>query len=222
MWWLMLLPSGRWNGHYRVAGNKLADVIANWQMLLPGVINVLFLSYGMLSRTSSHMCGRWYLPTFLFRDGLLTLINRASFIALVEVLILPSYNVDIFNTYTMTSDVKMVKYGGGGLLVFFEPLTKGSRGLSYIFIFTLHPSIFITVDDPTLLHHGVLIFRAHQEVLDGSPSLEVYLHTIVTAFVLDTFTQPLIVWNSYIGLGSVASAECSCSSFCFSGLDCST
>ena len=97
----------------------------------------------------------------------------------------------------------MVKYGGGGLLVFFEPLTKGSRGLSYIFIFTLHPSTFITVDDPTLLHHGVLIFRVHQEVLDGSPSLEVYLHTKVTAFILGTFTQPPIVWNSYIGFRSV-------------------
>ena len=97
----------------------------------------------------------------------------------------------------------MVKYGGGGLLVFFEPLTKGSRGLSYIFIFTLHPSTFITIDDPTLLHHGVLIFRVHQEVLDGSPSLEEHLHTKVTAFFLDTFTQPPIVWNSHVGFGSV-------------------
>ena len=42
MWWLMLLPSGRWNGHCRVGGIKLADVIANWQMLLPRVIIVLF------------------------------------------------------------------------------------------------------------------------------------------------------------------------------------
>ena len=41
MWWLMLLPSGRWNGHCRVGGNMLADVIANWQMLLPRVIIVL-------------------------------------------------------------------------------------------------------------------------------------------------------------------------------------
>ena len=98
----------------------------------------------------------------------------------------------------------MVKYGGRGLLVFFEPLTKSSRGLSYIFIFTLHPSTFITVDDPTLLHHGVFIFGVHQEVLDGSPSLEEHLHTIVTAFIFDTFTQPLIVWNSYVGSGSVA------------------
>ena len=38
----------------------------------------------MLSRTSSHMCGTWYLPTFLLRDGLLTLMYRASFIALLR------------------------------------------------------------------------------------------------------------------------------------------
>ena len=68
---------------------------------------------------------------------------------------------------------------------------------------TLHPATFIAIDDPTFLHHGVLIFRVHQEVLDGSPSLEVYLHTKVTAFFLDTYTQPLIVWNSYVGFRSV-------------------
>ena len=83
----------------------------------------------------------------------------------------------------MTSGVKMVKYGGGGLLVFSEPLTKGSRGLSYIFLITLHPATFITVDDPTLLHHRILIFGGHWKVLDGSTSLEVYLYTKVTAFV---------------------------------------
>ena len=42
------------------------------------------LSSEMLSRTSSHICGRWYLPTFLFKDGLLTLMYRASFIALLR------------------------------------------------------------------------------------------------------------------------------------------
>ena len=42
------------------------------------------LSSGLLSRTSSHMCGRWYLPIFLFRDGLLTLMNNASFIHLLR------------------------------------------------------------------------------------------------------------------------------------------
>ena len=41
------------------------------------------LSSEMLTRTSSHTCGRWYLPTFLFRDGSLTLMYRASLIALI-------------------------------------------------------------------------------------------------------------------------------------------
>ena len=43
-----------------------------------------------------------------------------------EVLVLPSHNVEIINTYAVTSGVKMVKCGGGGLLVFLEPLTKCS------------------------------------------------------------------------------------------------
>ena len=38
----------------------------------------------VLSRTSSHMWGRWYLPMFLLRDGLLTLIYNASLIVLLR------------------------------------------------------------------------------------------------------------------------------------------
>ena len=41
-------------------------------------------SSGVLSRTSSHMCGRWYLPMFLLRGGLLTLMNNDSFIHLLR------------------------------------------------------------------------------------------------------------------------------------------
>ena len=84
MWGLMLLPSGRWNNHYGVGVIWLADVITNWQVLLPKGYYVFSFSSGMLNRTSSHMCGRWYLPIFLFRDGLLTLIIRASLIALLR------------------------------------------------------------------------------------------------------------------------------------------
>ena len=54
--------SDRWNSH----GSTLTYVLRCW------------------NRTSSHMCGRWNLPTFLFRDGLLTLMNSASFIALLR------------------------------------------------------------------------------------------------------------------------------------------
>ena len=82
----------------------LADVIAmvvdvtttqgvcvSWQMLKPNVADGITtgqhffkLSSEMLSRTSSHICGRWYLPMFLFRDGLLTLMYRASFMVLMR------------------------------------------------------------------------------------------------------------------------------------------
>ena len=59
---------------HRVIG-VLADVIAT--------VSFHFnLSSEMLSRTSSHICGRWYLPIFLFRDGLLALMYKASFIVL--------------------------------------------------------------------------------------------------------------------------------------------
>ena len=44
---------GRWNSHCQLYGN---------------------CSSVMLTRTSSHMCGRWYLPMFLFRDGLFLLM----------------------------------------------------------------------------------------------------------------------------------------------------
>ena len=77
----MLLPSGRCYNHCRV--------VVWWQMLLPvadgkatrSITSILVLR--CLNRTSSQTCGRWYLPTFLLRDGSLTLMYRASFIVLI-------------------------------------------------------------------------------------------------------------------------------------------
>ena len=40
------------------------------------------LSSGVLNRTSSHMCGSWYLLMSLFGDGSFTLMNIASFMVL--------------------------------------------------------------------------------------------------------------------------------------------
>ena len=54
---------GRWNSHW---------------------VNALVVILMFLCNTSFHICGRWYLPMFLLRDGSLTLMNRASFIALVR------------------------------------------------------------------------------------------------------------------------------------------
>ena len=43
----------------------------------------------------------------------------------LEALVLPLHNVEVINTYAVTSGVKMVKYGRGNLLVLLEPLSKG-------------------------------------------------------------------------------------------------
>ena len=69
---------GRWNSHLVGMFSK-ADLIAWWQMLKP-LGHYFSLSSMLLIRTSSHMWGRWYLPMFLFRDGLLTLMNIYSLI----------------------------------------------------------------------------------------------------------------------------------------------
>ena len=55
-------------------GLYLADVIA---MVADGITaGQLYFNFSseMFNRTSSHVCGGWNLPTFLFRDGLLALM----------------------------------------------------------------------------------------------------------------------------------------------------
>ena len=55
-------------------GFYLADVMT---MVADGITTgqlCFNFSSEMLNRTSSHMCGRWNLPTFLFRDELLALM----------------------------------------------------------------------------------------------------------------------------------------------------
>ena len=61
----------------------VADGMATGSIVL-SIIFILFyfiLSSDMLNRTPSHIWGRWYLPMFLFRDGLLTLLFIAPFSA---------------------------------------------------------------------------------------------------------------------------------------------
>ena len=42
--------------------------------------------------------------------------------------------------------------------MFFEPLSKCYRGLSYILLITLHPTTFVAVDDPILLQHRIFVY----------------------------------------------------------------
>ena len=55
-----------------------------WQMEWPPKGVLFSLSSEVLNRASSHIWGRWYIPMFLFRDGLLTHIYNASFIVLMR------------------------------------------------------------------------------------------------------------------------------------------
>ena len=145
-----------------------------WQMEWPQV-NFLFyviLSSEVFNRTSSQMCGRWYFPMFLFRDGLLTLIYRASLMVLIRFWSSLPTILKIIYANLVTNDLIMVIYGGWDLLMFLEPLSKCSGRLSYIFFITLHPFTFISVDDPTFLQHRIFVLRGHQEFLIVTPPLK--------------------------------------------------
>ena len=148
--------------------SQVADGIAT--------VPMLFFSSGMLNRTSSHMCGRWYLPTFLFRDGSLSLMYMASFMALIR--FWSSFPTILQFSILMVwpVDVIVVIYGGWGLLMFLQPFTKSSGRLTNVLFITLHPITFILVDDTTSFQLWILIFGCHQEAFDGDTSLEVHLY----------------------------------------------
>ena len=56
---------------------QLVDVITSGRWSSHRVCFYFNFSSEVLSRTSSHICGRWYLPMFLLRDGLLTFMYSA-------------------------------------------------------------------------------------------------------------------------------------------------
>ena len=96
--------------------------------------------------------------------------------------------------------------------MFLEPFSKSSRGLSNIFLITIHPVTTISVDDSTLLLDWISIFGSHQEVLDTSASLAIHLYPKLFANVLDVLTETTIIWYHYIRLllGVVISSICWC------------
>ena len=113
-----------------------------------------------------------------------------------EVLVPSPHNTKILNSDIVTSDVVMVKYWGGGLEVFLEPLSKSSWGLSNVFLITLHPVTFVSIYDSTSLLDRILIFGSHKEVFDGGTSFKVHLHPMITVHLLEAFTEPSVTWKS--------------------------
>ena len=92
------------------------------------------------------------------------------------VLVLSPHYAEVIYANHMTRDVTMVIDGGQDLLVFFEPLSKSSGGLSYILLITIHSITLVSIDNLTLFHHRFLVLGGHQEVFDGDTSSEVDLY----------------------------------------------
>ena len=78
-WWYC--HCGRWNSHMgcNVIKADLITLVADGK-----ATRSIYFSFSsvLLIRTSCHIWGRWYLPMFLFRDGLLTFMNIDSLISL--------------------------------------------------------------------------------------------------------------------------------------------
>ena len=85
-------------------------------------------------------------------------------------------------------------------MVFLEPLSKSSGGLSYILLITLHSITFVSIDDPTLFQHWILVLGGHQKVFDGDTSSEEHLYAMFIGGSFYTFTKSLVVRYYHIGL----------------------
>ena len=189
----------------------LADVIAmvvdvtttqgvcvSWQMLKPNVADGITtgqhffkLSSEMLSRTSSHICGRWYLPMFLFRDGLLTLMYRASFMVLMRFW---SSLPNMEKLSIVTAWPEMLRWSCIGEGAFRCSLNLSSKFLADSPIYSSSNPPCMT---PTFFRDWIFILWRHEEVFDGMTSFKMYFNPIFLASSLEAFTQPLMVrYNS--------------------------
>ena len=136
---------------------------------------------------------------FLFRDGLLTLMNIDSLISLERFCSsLPTMLVKLSSDGRMTCDVTMVKDRGGGFQMFFKPLSKCSSCLSYVLPTAFQPITFVSIDYTTLFCYVVFVFWCHQFIFYGFSTLEVNLDAISFTNVLEGFTESFIIRNSYV------------------------
>ena len=94
----------------------------------------------------------------------------------------------------------MVKDWGGYLLVFFEPLCKGSRGFTNVFLITVNPATLKSIDDPTLFEDWIFILRGHQEAFDGFTSFKIYLYTMFVTGLFEALTHTLMIGYHHVGL----------------------
>ena len=108
-----------------------------------------------------------------------------------EVLVLSPHYADVIYVNHMTRDAIVVIDGGWGLLVFFEPLSKSSGGLSYILLITLHSIIFVSIDAPLFFSTGSWALGAIRRFLMVTPPLK---NTCTPCLLQVLFTLLLSPW----------------------------
>ena len=91
-------------------GSDVIEPCGGQGVTMPRCYRLYYLNFssGDLTSTSSHMCGSWYLPIFLFRDGSFTLYQYCLLDGSGNVLVLPAHYAKVVQKHLMTSDVMMV------------------------------------------------------------------------------------------------------------------
>ena len=92
----------------------------------------------------------------------------------------------------MSHLLDMCMDGRGLLQVFLLPFPQGPGCLSCVLFITCYVVALVTIDDPTLLVLGVLVFGLLEFLFDGCISLEMYLDAILTTNVLKLLAVPLV------------------------------
>ena len=151
----------------------------------------------LLIRTSSHMWGRWYLPMFLFRDGLLTLMN-IDYLINLERFCSSLPTMLKLSSVVVWPVVLLWSWIGEGSFRCSLNLSKCSSSLSCVLLITFQPVTFESIYFATLFCYVVFIFWCHPFIFYGFSTLEVYLDAISFANVLEALTKSFIVRYSYV------------------------
>ena len=142
----------------------------------------------LLIRTSSHIWGRWYLPMFLFRDGLLTLINIDSLISL-DRFCSPLPTMLKFSSEVVWPVALLWSWIGEGAFRCSLNLSPNVLDVSAMYsLITFQPVTFEPVNYTTLFCYVVFIFWCHQFIFQGLSTLKMYLYAISLANVFEAFT----------------------------------
>ena len=179
--WQMVKPSVCSSWCYQNIIEYVVDVkpfvakMLIWLCLLVWAIIVDRVFYssscsGVLTRTSFHVCGRWYLSMFLFRDGSLTLIKMTTSIDLIR--FCPSLPTMLkFLTVVLWPVMYWWSYIGEGTFSSSLNLSPNVLPDSPNLSTSQSTSLHISVNHSTFLKDGVLVLWGDWQVPDSPSSI---------------------------------------------------